>query len=189
MLFFEKKAEPISLLPDRFHNVYQFIHISDAAGRELDRANELIAASTADTSITLADEEGLSRWEKILGVSTPLDSTQQSRREALLAKLMTKAPINLAVLKNIIEAYMGVSVEMAVEGYHVDIKYRGESRISDLSPLFVTIYNIIPANMTVSISYKYLVWRELDSLDITFNDLDALYIDWQSLEKGEWIDG
>jgi len=189
MLFFEKKAEPITLLPERLREVTEFVHICNALGSELDKGNALIADKTCDVFVQLAGTDGMSRWEKILGVFTPLDSSIKARREAVLAKLITKPPINLAVLKDVIEAYMGVEAEISVIGHRITVKYRGESRIADLTPLFVTIYNIIPASMIASISYKYLVWSELDGVGMDFNDLDALNAGWQYFEKGEWVDG
>jgi hypothetical protein len=87
------------------------------------------------------------------------------------------------VLISIIEAYMGVKAEASVNGWNVNIVYRGTSRVKDLTPLFVTIYNIIPANMTVSISYKYIVWDELDDAMLSFDGLDALNMEWSAWEK------
>jgi len=189
MLFFEKKADPIALLPERLAEVSELIHICSAVGSELDKGNTFIANTAADSFVGLAGETGLRRWEKILGVYTPLDSSVEARREAVLAKLMTKPPINLAVLKGIIEAYMGIVVEIEVNLYRIYVRYRGESRIKDLTPLFVTVNDIIPANMIVYINYKYLTWNELDSIGMVFNSLDGLDADWQYFEKGEWIDG
>ncbi len=189
MLFFEIEAEPIELLPERLRTVAEFIHICNAAGSELDKGNKLIANAVSNSFIATADDSGLLRWEKILNIFTPLYSTIEARREAVLAKLITKPPINTAFLKSIIEAYMGVAVEITVSGYHITVNYRGESRAADITPLFVTIYDIIPANMTVSISYKYLVWGEVDAQALTWDSLDEMGLSWDEFEKGEWING
>lgn len=189
MLFFEKKTELITLLPERLREVEEFKLICECEAEELDKANGFIAETVANTFVPTAGEDGLSRWEKILGVFTPLGTTVKARREAVLAKLMTKPPINLAVLKGIIEAYMGVAVEITVEGYRISVKYRGEARVVDIAPLFVTLYSIIPANMTAEIGYKFLIWKELDGAKINFNDLDLKIVTWQDFEKGVWLNG
>lgn len=138
-------------------------------------------------SVSTADEAGCARWEKILGVSTPMNATLQARRDALKAKLMTKPPINLRVLKAIVEAYMGLAVDISVDGFMVKIRYRGESRIADLNPLIATAYEKIPANMLMDIAYAYLIWDELDAQNITFDALDAKNLTMTDLERGEWI--
>ncbi len=88
-------------------------------------------------------------------------SSLKARREAVLAKLRTKPPINLITLKEIIEAYMGVTVEIYLDGYTVKVRYRGESRIADLAPLYATAYETIPANLILEIAYVYVTWGEV----------------------------
>ena len=100
---------------------------------------------------------------------------------------MTKPPINVQTIKGIIEAYMGLAVEVTVAGYQVDVKYRGTSRISDLAPLYATLYETIPANLLISINYLYLTWPELDAQKMTFAQLDSKSLTWNDFEKGEWI--
>lgn len=186
-MFYDAKSDFIGKLPERLREVVEFSALADAVNPELDRLNSAIARMAANKAILTADSDGLLRWEKILGVSTPMNSTLQARREALVARLMTKPPINLKVLRGIIEAYMGLVVDIFTEGYFVRVRYRGESRIKDLVPLYATAYEIIPACMLLDIAYKYLVWEELDSLAMDFDALDAVGADWETFEKGEWI--
>ena len=189
MMFYKTKAEPIKHLPDVAAEIYEMQQICKAAGGVLDELNGLIAKSADNSFIKTADTDGVARWEKILGVSAPLDSSLQSRREALLARLISKPPINPAVLKNIIETYMGVEVDIEAKGYLIKVSYRGEIKIADLAPLFATAYELIPATMLLEISYRYLIWRELDLLSLNFDDLDAENLTWQLFEKGEWANG
>ena len=189
MLFFERKQKLSSLLPEKLAEVYELDEICKAIGKEIDAASEKIAAVSCNAFITSAFENGMTRWEQIAGIYSPLNSSLSARRDALVAKLMTKAPINLAVLKGIVEAYMGLEIEIEVSGFYIHIRYRGESRIADLTPLYVTMNEIIPANMIAEIAYKYLIWSELDSLAISFSELDSEQITWADFEKGEWING
>ena len=189
MRFYERRSDLASLLPDRLGEVYELAVICAAAGQRIDEANLLISKAVDNNFITTADIDGILRWESILGVSSPLDQTMQARRDALISKLITRPPINLAVLKNIIQAYMGLEVELSVDGYTVKASYRGQSRLEDLTPLFVTVNQAIPADMLFEIKYRYLVWQEFDGLELDFDGLDAQNAVWDGFEKGEWIDG
>lgn len=93
---------------------------------------------------------------------------------------MSKPPINLRALEVIIEAYMGVQVQMEVENYLLSITYRGEIRQKDLAPLMETLYRLIPANLLVQIAYAYLIWDELDQQNLTWDQLDAKAFRWRS---------
>ncbi len=115
------------------------------------------------------------------------DATIQARKNALKARLMTKPPINLETLRTIIEAYMGVEVEITIVNSVVSVVYRGETEVVDLSPLYATLYETIPANLLVEIAYKYLQWLELDAQLLNFDALDAKNLTWDDFERGDWI--
>lgn len=111
------------------------------------------------------DEKIVARWEKILSISSPAESTLEARRNAILAKFKSRPPINLDTLKNIVEAYLGVPVDIstAEQDYVVTIKYRGLKSLPDLTPLYNTVYDLIPANILMEIIYAYVVWNEIQS--------------------------
>lgn len=186
-MFYEEKADYIKKLPERLREVVEFSALADAVDPEIDGLGSAIMRMAKNRAILTADIDGIMRWERILGVTSPLNLSIGARREALVARLMTKPPINLKVLKEIIEAYMGLEVDIFSDGYFVRVRYCGESRIKDLVPLYSTAYEIIPACMLLDISYRYLIWEEMDSLMKSFDALDAIAVNWEEFEKGEWI--
>ena len=188
MLFYQRKPELLKMLPQLLQQVSEFQAICSAEESVLAELNVVIEKTADNSFINSADKEGLQRWEKILGVSSPLDSTDSSRREALIARLIAKPPINMAVLKNIIETYMGVTVDIKEADHMIKVSYRGESKLADLTPMFATVYELIPADMLLDISYRYIVWNEMDSLNLDFAQLDSKAMTWSEFEKGEWVD-
>lgn len=186
-MFYDDGADYKSFLPDKLQGIVEINALAGTVNIEVDKLSTLVKSMTDNKTVSTADEAGVARWEKMLGVNAPLNSTLQARRDALKSKLMTKPPINLQVLKSIIESYMGLGVDISVTGYTIKVKYRGESRIADLKPLYVTAYETIPANMLLDISYLYLTWNELDTQNLTFNQLDAKNLTFNTLERGEWI--
>lgn len=186
-MFYNTPADFLSRLPDRLQDIVEFGALADAVNPELDALSAAIGTMAANKAISTADTDGLARWEAILGVSTPLSGTLKSRREALKARLMTKPPINMETLRNIIETYMGVPVEIDLADSVVSVLYRGTAKVADLRPLYATLYETIPASLLVEIAYKYLLWAEMDAQGLDFDALDALGLNWDTLERGEWI--
>ena len=186
-MFYNIPADFLSRLPERLQGVAEFCALADAVNPELDELNAAVGLLVANTAILSSDAAGVLRWEKMLGVSTPLNSALQTRKNALVARLMTKPPINLNTLREIIEAYMGVPVAISVADAIVTVRYRGTSRIADLTPLYATIYETIPSSLLVRIAYQYVIWAELDAQALSFDALDALGLDWTEFERGEWI--
>ena len=172
----------IELLPGLLQNVVEVNEIAKSVDFEIDRLSAAIKKNTNNKFPSSCDEDGCTRWEKILDISMPLNGTLQARRDAIRAKIITKPPINLQVLKSIVEAYMGLNVDVTLDGYHVHIKYRGESRIADLNPLYETMWKTIPANMLVDIAYLYVTWDEVKSQYPTWGDVKTKT--WGDIRKG-----
>lgn len=129
------------------------------------------------------------RWEKILNLSTPINGSLESRRQAIKAKLLTKPPINLQTLKAVIEAYLGVGVNCSLleKPYTINVTYRGLTSIPDLEPLYQTIYELIPANMALEIAYAYIKWQEILEMQKTWEKVkekDWYYVLMGATEKG-----
>ncbi|WP_085832124.1 putative phage tail protein [Clostridium merdae] len=186
-MFYDHKNDFKGYLIDRLQDVVEIDAIAGVVNIQMDALSEQVRKMVKNKSVSTCDEEGAQRWEKLLGVSSPMNSTLQARRDALKAKLMTKPPININVLRNMVEAYMGLNVEVSVEDFVIKVRYRGESRISDLKPLYVTAYETIPANLLLDIAYIYLTWDELDDQALTFDQLDEKNLTLTQLERGEWI--
>jgi hypothetical protein len=186
-LFYEEPAEYKSYLPEKLQSTVEINALDTAVRSELDNFMAEIKKNVDNKFVSTGDEEGSLRWEKLLNVTTPLNGTLQARRDALKAKLMTKPPINLQVLKGIIKAYMGLEVDISVDNFTVKVRYRGESRIKDLNPLYVTAYETIPANMLMDIAYLYLLWSETDAKNLTWVQMDAKKLTWYQWERGEWL--
>lgn len=186
-MFYDSKADYKSYLIDKLQDVAEINAIAGAVNPELDALSAKIKQMVLNKSVSTCDEWGAERWERILGVSSPLNSTMQARRDALKAKLMTKPPINLQALQSVIEAYMGLSVDIDVADFIVKIRYRGESRIADLAPLYATAYEMIPADLLMDIAYLYLIWDEMDAQALTFDQLDVKNLTMNEFERGEWI--
>jgi len=188
-MFYDDPSDYLGLLPDNWRELLEVQAIGNSVNIQMDKLLATIKQGIQNKSVSLADEQGVVRWENILGVTSPLNSTLQARREALRAKIMAKPPINLQSFKAVVEAYMGLEVDVELApNYTIKVWYRGESRQPDLNPLYATVYEMIPANLIVEIMYRYVIWNELDALNMDFDVLDAKNLTWDEFEKGEWIE-
>lgn len=186
-MFYEETQSYKDYLPERLKGYYEIDVLDTIITAQHQKLNDLIKKQADNASIANADEDGVRRWEALLGLSHPLNSTLEARRDALKSRLMTKPPVNLKTLKNVIETYMGLGVDLSAEGYQITARYRGTSKISDLRPLFAEIQELIPASMLFEIFYLYITWQELGDQSLTFAQLNAKNLTWHDFERGEWI--
>lgn len=99
-------------LPDVFQGIQEMELLADIINPKLDALNAKIKRLVDNKTVTYADEEGIARWEEILGVSPPIGGSLEDRRNACLAKLRTRGVINLDTLRNVVETYLGVPVDI-----------------------------------------------------------------------------
>lgn len=181
-MFYEDAPQYKEYLPDVWQDYVEIDALDHVIKIEMRKLLDYVKQNIGNKSIRHANEQGVNHWEKILHVSSPLNSTLRARKDALQAKLMTNPPINLNTLKAVVEAYMGLEVNVTVEDYTIKIRYRGVSRIADLKPLYKTAYDIIPANLIIDISYLWVTWGEIKEQYPTWGDVAKKT--WDDLRKG-----
>lgn len=152
---------------------------------EMTKYYEAVDTLINDRFIDQMSGTAIERWEKIMQLTSPIDASLESRRNAIKAKILSQPPINLSALKVIIEAFLDVPINIIVhdEPYVVKCTYRGVRDIPDTTPLFKKIYEMIPAHMKVILSYAYQVWNEAGNH--TWNVLKS--ISWYELLMAEVI--
>ena len=110
--FYEVPANYMKLLPEVFQGIKEFELLAEIINPYLDELNAILKRYTDNSNVLYADEEGIARWEKILAVSPPIGGTLEDRRRACLAKLRSRGVINLDTLRNVVETYLGVPVDI-----------------------------------------------------------------------------
>lgn len=170
-MFENEKGTYIKHIPEQLREFVEIQALNGSFNIELDKVyayiNQIINNAITDTMSL----EIVERWEAIFGIATPAEATIEARRNNILSKFKTQPPINLQALKDIVEAYLGVPVDVYTEGYIVNVRYRGVKKLPDMTPLYQTIYNILPANILMALSYAYYTWEE--TMNSTWNDLSS----------------
>ncbi len=166
-----ERRDYIEHIPENLKDFVEIKVIGDVYDIEITNVYDAMNQVLDNMQTATMDEAVVARWEKMLSITTPIDASLQSRRNAILSKFKTQPPINIATLKQLIEAYIGVEVDITQNevDYTVNIRYRGLSQLPDLVPFYKTLYNVVPANMAVIIEYAYITWNEI--LSQTWGDL------------------
>ena len=163
----------LSHMPDVLKEFIEIKAIGTAIDIEMEKFYEIANQSIENRFTESMNLSAVQRWEKILQISSPIDDTLSSRRHAIKAKLLSQPPINISTLKRIVEAFLGVEVDIEVhkEPYVVHCTYRGITDLPDTTPLFKKIYEMIPAHMEVLLSYAYQTWQSIHAR--TWNDVKS----------------
>ena len=110
--FYDIPSDYMGQLPEVFQGVEEMELLAKIINPWIDALNGKIRRTVDNKTVTYADQQGIERWEKILGVLPPINATLEARRNACLAKLRTMGIINLTTLRNVVETYLGVPVDI-----------------------------------------------------------------------------
>ena len=146
--------------------------IIDALEVEENILNECIE-STLNQFFVDSATHGLDYWEKMLGISKNIFSTQ-TRRENIKAKMRTRGTSSISVIKNICEAYSNGEVDIIVNhsDYSFVIDFVGSIGIPQaFEELDKTINEIKPCHLAHSYKFNYITNKQLK--DYTHSQLSA----------------
>lgn len=179
-----------SYVPDYLKEAQSYKVILEAEGPELDAIETNLADVLKQFYVETATEEGLSRWEEFVGLSSYAGKPLDQRRSRIISKLRGMGTVTVNLIKNVAESYVYGAVEVLENPaqYSFTIRFIDARGIPpNLDDIKMAIEEIKPAHLAVIYEFRYLIWDELDSRAITWDELDALNLPWDEFETGGWL--
>lgn len=110
-----------------------------------------------DQFILDATENGVSRWEKILGIIPKATLTLDERKFTILTKINEQLPFTITTLKEQLKTLCGedgYSLNLDNNNYNLNVKIAltAKNNFEDVKAL---LKRIVPANLLISVSLKY----------------------------------
>lgn len=164
--------------------------VIDTLGAEGDTERLLLLFAIEQLFAANASAWGLDYWELDLGLESYVGKPDEQRRSRLLSKLRGVGTVTINLIKTVAEAYDGGNVDVTEETdlYQLTITFIDTRGVPpNIEDLREAIEEIIPAHLGVIYQYRYLIWDELEALDLTWDELDALYLTWDEFEIGGWL--
>lgn len=131
-----------------------------AAALEAENPEFVLAWEAADrvlrnAFIETADEYGMSRFEKLLGVLPSVDDTLEQRRKTVIANWANKISYTSKFLYAKLVSLCGRDgFTLTIEGYRLEVViYAGEGTLAEVVEGLLS--SAAPANMICSVLYEY----------------------------------
>lgn len=144
----------IDYLPLYMQEYDEIERIMEAEQSECDNAYEGLELVWNNQFLFSATDEGLKRWEKMLGVTPKADDTFQERRFRIYALLNQELPYTYNKLAETLTTLCGTSdwqVDLNTSSCTVDVKL-GISNHKNMATVQEILKKMIPANMVVTIT-------------------------------------
>lgn len=147
----------INYLPYVVRDYAEFQGITGAEQPEFETAWAAADDLLANQFIKTAGNLGLSRWEKILGITPKGTDTLDDRRFRVLARLNEELPYTLPQLRAILETLCGAgnySAEVEEGTYQLVVKIglAAKNNFSDVDSL---LNRVVPENMVITLLQLY----------------------------------
>lgn len=126
---------------------------------------------------------GLALWEEILGITTDVSKTDDTRRAVIYAALRGAGTTTVAVIQAMADSfgYGEVTVTEITDEYRVAIAFVETFGVPDnLDELDDAIGAVIPAHLAYEFIIRYALWGDYDGLK--WSDLEGHT--WYELENG-----
>lgn len=156
----------IKYLPYVVRDYPEFQGITGSEQPEFERAWASADDLLNNQFISTAGSMGLSRWEKILGITPKGTDTLEDRRFRIMTRINEDLPYTVPQLRNILETLCGAGNYSAevVEGTYQLIVKIGLAAKNNFSDVEALLDRVVPQNMIVNLLQLYNTHAELGLL-------------------------
>lgn len=147
----------INYLPHFMQDYFEMQTIMETEQFEIDHAWTETGNALANQFVQEATENGIKRWESMLGISPKDTDRLDERKFRILTKLNRELPYTLRRLEQILINLCGnnmFSLNVNAAEYHIEIKL-GVANVNNYQEVVDTLKKIIPANMTQWVQIMY----------------------------------
>lgn len=157
--------------------------VMESEQSEMERVWDSAEGLLENQFIATATNTGLSRWERILGITPKGTDSLADRRFRILARINEELPYTLPQLCDILETLCGkdnYSVEMEEGGYRLIVKIGlvAKNNFNDVAAL---LNRVVPQNMIVNVLQLYNTWGMVAEGGRTWADLATRT--WQEVKE------
>ena len=147
----------IDYLPPFVQEHHEIKKMMEVEQPEVDELWGSCANALDDQFVHSATENGVKRWEKIMGITPKDTDTTDERKFRILSKMNQELPYTVAKLKESLTVLCGegnFSINLQAEDYHIEIKLAlaNKNNYSDVVDLLT---KMIPANLTQWVQIMY----------------------------------
>lgn len=147
----------IDYLPNFMQDYRELAVIMEVEQPEIDGLWDAAEAVFADQFIQDATENGVSRWETVLGISPKGTDTLDERKFRILTKLNQELPYTLRKMEQVLTTICGAgnfSIDLQPDKYHIEIKLALTNK-NNYNEVADVLKKMVPANMTQWIQIMY----------------------------------
>ena len=158
-----KNVDLLSYLPDRFHEIKEFIEIAKVENPILSELWSMLDEELDNLFIVSIDKSGAERYEQMLNLKSLASDTLESRRFRILTRYNEQAPYTKKVLNQLLDSLLGngsyvLSVDHENKSLNVKIEL---TMVNMFNSVIDMLERITPQNMVITVELRYNTYQLL----------------------------
>lgn len=173
----------IHYLPSFMQEYKEIKEIMKAEQSEIDLLWIAAEGVFADQFIEDATENGVKRWESMLGISPKGTDTLDERKFRILSKLNQELPYTLRKLEQVLTTLCGpdgYSIELNAAKYNIEVKL-GIANHNNYGEVERILKAMIPANLTQVVTLLFNRWENVKNDNQNWSDVLFYYETWHNV--------
>lgn len=158
-----REVDILSYFPSVLHEIREIIEIANIENPSLESVWQAIEDALNNQFILTANEEGLARYEKMLGIKVPGTDSDETRRFRVLTRYNEQAPYTYKVVRMLLDSLLG-------EGRYDFIRDTSNKTITvkleltvkgQFDAVVAMLERVTPQNIVLTIELRYNTHQKL----------------------------
>lgn len=152
-----KEVDVLSYLPSVLHEIRELSEIAKVENPTLENLWKKIEEMLNNQFVVTANDEGATRYEKMLKLNVPGTDTLETRIFRILTRFQEQPPYTIQVLKQLLDSLLGegqytFTRDVAAKTLSVKIELTVKGQFD---AAFIMLERITPQNMVLTVELRY----------------------------------
>ena len=151
---------------------------------ELEALYEELGVLVRERFIGTAEDIGLSVYEALFGPDRTGESAESRREKLLLRMNLGEGDFTPAGIRRALDSF-GLSCQISEFPTLNRLNITAVTDYTEAQQAFILreVEKIIPAHLDFQMTFNTMTWSDIDGLDLSFTQSDALDLSWNELDK------
>ena len=169
--------------PQVIQSILEFQAIVDSESPEIQSAHSAGEDVISNAYLTTMDVNRIKQWETLLGITPVEGSTEDDRRDTVIARIRGQGKLNSALINTIVKTFTGGTAKSRVENgvLYVEITPPPDNKGYIFANVEQELAKKIPAHLGLNVSRNYVDWGDIKTQCATWQDVLSDFGTWNNV--------
>ena len=173
----------IGYYPQVIQTITEFKGIVDSEYPEFNLLGDSTERVIDDAYLSTMSLERILQWESLLGIMPLEGSTEDDRRDVIMARIRGQGKLNTALINSIVKTFTGGTAKswVANSTLYVEITPPPENKQYQFINVERELKQKVPAHLNFQVSRNYYTWGDIKDNYSTWQDVYDEFDNWETV--------